>query len=351
VRSCVANLLVRKLLALIPSDSRVRLYERIKEPDIKITLIDNPTAGNHKELSSDETLRLLRNAGHKVTYQSSKEKKWKKVLKKSCDLVAVSGGDGTVGKVARLLLGSRIPIAILPMGTANNIATMLGIVGRSPQELIKGWPTARPVNFDVGVAKGPWGTEHFIEGFGVGLFAETMTRLDESKDVLVSDDPAEAIPKIVGILNDQVKTFDSKEMVVQLDGKDISGDYVLLEALNIRYIGPNLELGPHADISDGLLDIVTVTQRQRDKLKRHLSGALKDKGRREKLSVRRGQHLQIEWQNSPIHVDDWTWPKRKDETPLKSNAIHITVDPAALVFLTPPTDKRRPAKRRTKPRV
>jgi diacylglycerol kinase (ATP) len=260
--------------------------------------------------------------------------------------VAVSGGDGTVGKVARLLIDSRTPIAILPMGTANNVATMLGVAGRSPQALIKGWPTARPVNFDAGIAKGPWGTQHFIEGFGVGLFAEVMAELDDSKDSPVSDDPAEAIPTIVSILNDQVKKFDSKQMVVQLDGKDVSGDYVLLEVLNIRYIGPNLELVPRADISDGFLEVVTVSPRQRDKLKRHFSGALKRKGRREKLTVRRGRHLQIEWQNSPIHIDDRTWPKRKDKTPLKSNAIHISLEPAALVFLTPSAGKPMGAARR-----
>jgi diacylglycerol kinase (ATP) len=258
----------------------------------------------------------------------------------------VAGGDGTVGKVARLLLGSRTPIAILPMGTANNIATTLGIVGKSPKELIKGWPAARPINFDAGIAKGPWGTEHFIEGFGIGLFAETMAGLDEWKGSL-SDDPKEAIPTIVTILNKQVKSFASKDMIVHLDGKDISGDYVLLEALNIRYIGPNLELVPQADIKDGFLDIVSVKKDQRDKLKRHLSNALKPNSKSEKLTVRRGRHLHIEWQNSPIHIDDQTWPKPKEKTPLKSNVIHITIDPAALVFLIPPDEKPRRASKRT----
>ena len=42
-------------------------------------------------------LSLARDAGHKVRYQSSKEKKWQKALKKKCDIVAVAGGDGTVG--------------------------------------------------------------------------------------------------------------------------------------------------------------------------------------------------------------------------------------------------------------
>jgi diacylglycerol kinase (ATP) len=82
----------------------------------------------------------------------------------------ISGGDGTVGKVATLLIGNRTPIAILPMGTANNIATTLGLTNRSVPDLIKGWTNARPVNFDAGLAKGPWGSQHFIEGFGIGLF-------------------------------------------------------------------------------------------------------------------------------------------------------------------------------------
>jgi diacylglycerol kinase (ATP) len=288
---------------------------------------------------------LIRDAGHKVVYQSCKDKKWKKILKKSCDVVAVAGGDGTVGKVARALIGSRTPIAILPMGTANNIATALGIVGTPIPELIRGWPTARPVNFDVGLAKGPWGSEHFIEGFGIGLFPETMAELDRSKDRL-PDDPKAAIPRIVSILNDHLKTFDSKKMVVQLDGKDISGNCILLEALNIRYVGPNLPLVPEADSSDGLLDVVLVTRSQRAKLKKFLSETSKGNGPKVKLTVRRGQHLQIEWQNSPIHIDDRTWPKDKDRTELQSNAIHITVEHAALVFLTPAVEQPTRARQR-----
>ena len=98
---------------------------------------------------------MIRNAGHKVKYQSSKEKKWKKALKKPCDIVAVAGGDGTVGKVARELIEERIPIAILPLGTANNIAKSLGIADISLQDLVASWSTARSINFDTGVAKGP----------------------------------------------------------------------------------------------------------------------------------------------------------------------------------------------------
>jgi len=55
------------------------------------------------------------------------------------DIVAVAGGDGPVGKVARRLIGSPTPIAILPLGTANNIANTLDVTGKSLKELIRSW--------------------------------------------------------------------------------------------------------------------------------------------------------------------------------------------------------------------
>ena len=48
-------------------------------------------------------------------------------LGEALDLVAVAGGDGTVGEVAEALLGTDVPIAILPTGTANVVAREYGI--------------------------------------------------------------------------------------------------------------------------------------------------------------------------------------------------------------------------------
>jgi diacylglycerol kinase (ATP) len=41
------------------------------------------------------------------------------------DLVIAAGGDGTVGSVATQLVGSGLPLAILPLGTANDVARSL----------------------------------------------------------------------------------------------------------------------------------------------------------------------------------------------------------------------------------
>jgi diacylglycerol kinase family enzyme len=233
------------------------------------------------------------------------------------------------------------------MGKANNVAKMLGLTGRPLEDLIKEWKTARCVNFDAGVASGPWGSQCFIEGFGVGLFADTMSRLDgrETLDSAHSDDSKKEIRTAVRILKNQLKNISPKDMTVRLDGRDVSGDYVLLEALNIRYIGPNLDLVPRADINDGYLDVVFVTKNERAKLSRYLSNRINGTNSRANLTVRRGRHLQIELKDSPIHIDDTPWPKGKDRTALRSNAIDIKIDPGALVFLIPVEKRRRREKR------
>jgi hypothetical protein len=41
-----------------------------------------------------------------------------------------------------------------------------------------GWPAARRLAFDVGVASGPWGQGHFLESLGAGFFAWTTSRFD-----------------------------------------------------------------------------------------------------------------------------------------------------------------------------
>jgi diacylglycerol kinase (ATP) len=92
-------------------------------------------------------------------------------------VVLVAGGDGTVAKVARCLVdrdaAHRIPIAILPVGTANNIARSLGIEGEVGG-LLSGLSNAKTRYLDVGLARGPWGERNFLEAVGCGSIAEAI---------------------------------------------------------------------------------------------------------------------------------------------------------------------------------
>ena len=100
-----------------------------------MTLLHNPKAGRG-EYSEKNLKRALRAAGHKVDYHSTKERGWKKAIASAKGLIVVAGGDGTVGKVARELIGRKTSLSVLPLGTANNLARALGFT-RPVRELIE----------------------------------------------------------------------------------------------------------------------------------------------------------------------------------------------------------------------
>ena len=98
-----------------------------------------------------------------------------------------------------------------------------------------------------------------------------------------------------------------------LDGTDLSGEYLLVEAMNIPLAGPNVPLAPGADFSDGLLDLVMVTEREREAVEEYLRARLAGEAAPLELPVRRGRRIQSS-RASPaeLHVDDDAWKPRAE---------------------------------------
>ena len=305
---------------------------------MRVTLIHNPGAGKQANGAAD-LRKLLKRAGHKVRYQSSKEAGWKKALEKRADLVVIAGGDGTVGRVLRRMPGHDLPVALLPSGTANNIARSLGQVERPFEELIRGWENARQVRLDVGVAEGPWGERYFVEGIGAGVFAELLAHSDpkKSKKLKKGTNPVEA-----GLrrLRRQAERAEPVPICAALDGEDISGEYLLFEALNLRYIGPNLFLTADSTPGDGRFELVMVTEAERSRLLYYLDHWQDDRDRLAILPSKSGSRLEVEWTGFPLHIDDKLQPKTKLRPKEMAGMVRARLDGAAVRFLVPEGEKK-----------
>jgi diacylglycerol kinase family enzyme len=308
-----------------------------QEIGMKVTLIHNPEAGKSR-FSGSEILRLIREAGHSASYQSTEDDDWETALKEPGDIVAIAGGDGSVGKVARRLVGRSIPIAVLPLGTANNISKALGLAETPIERLIAEWDNARSIKFDVGIATGPWGSTCFIESLGAGLFAGTMSRLDARDNIELAhlSNAEDKMSYVLNMLSDQLRDFAVKKLTVSLDGEDRSGEYILLEAMNIGYIGPNLNLAPDAAPGDGLLDVVLLTRGEEDKLINYLEDRVTGAVTLPTLTTLRCREMQVVWEGFDIHIDDEAWPRSGSSFPLESANIDVKVDDQALEFLVSP---------------
>jgi diacylglycerol kinase family enzyme len=283
-------------------------------------------------------LDLIRGAGHEVRYQSAKDDDWAKALDQPADLVAVAGGDGTVSRVVKKMAGRGIPVAPLPAGTANNISTTLGIVGRPLEELVCGWAQARRVKLDVGIAEGPWGKRYFVEGVGVGLFAQTVPLIDSSLELKKVRTAAEKVAFAIQKLKDRLDHARPVYVKAALDGRDVSGEYLMFEAMNIPYIGPNLFLAPDSQQGDGLMELVMVTEAERARVREYLSHWQEKKPRLAVLPSHQGKHLRIEWTGFRVHIDDEFWPEEEEE-PKASPAV-IDIRMHASVEMLAPADPR-----------
>ena len=302
---------------------------------MRVALIHNPKAGDEGQPDCEDLLELIRAAGHEATAHSSKDDYLAALLEEAPDLVAIAGGDGTVAKVVKIMLGRDIPLAALPIGTANNISRTLGIADIALEKQILGWSAWNRAAFNVGLARGPWGAFHFVEAVGAGLLAWIMPKAESSAMMAQLDDASEKIAYARKMLEDRLKNFPAVAFTAALDGKDISGEYLLVEAMNTRFVGPNLELDPEGDPGDGLLDIVLVPASKREELRAHLARGKGGKDRPPKLPTHRGRELVIEWSGCDLHFDDDIWP---GDQPVASGSktIDVKLEDQSVQFLTPP---------------
>lgn len=258
---------------------------------MRVLLVFNPTAGRRTG-SADDLMRLIRDAGHQVECVSKKEESLADRLHEPFELIAVAGGDGTVAKVALKVPDPGPPVAILPFGTANNIATSLGLRG-APDELISRWPFSKRLSFDVWEAEGPWGQRHFIEGCGLGALTETALEMTTRKTSQLSSD--EKLAEARRIFHEKRTSAATVTLRAELHGEIVEGDFSLFEILNLPTVGPNLALAPLADPGDGRLDVVT------DKWP---AGAVADGS-----GTRQYQNLRMWVRKGRIRLDDEFWPE------------------------------------------
>lgn len=128
------------------------------------------------ELLADQALALLRALGLELVEESAgHSRRLSDVVRRyrdRVDLVIVGGGDGTLNGAADGLVETQLPLGILPLGTANDLARTL----RLPADLegaCKVIAAGRERRIDLGWVNG----KHFFNVASIGLSVEISRRL------------------------------------------------------------------------------------------------------------------------------------------------------------------------------
>jgi diacylglycerol kinase (ATP) len=271
----------------------------------QVLVIHNPGAGDESH-SKENILTLLNENGYQTAYLNTKEDDWKK-FPTTADIILIAGGDGTVRKVARRLLNNQLldkpnRLALLPLGTANNISTSLRL-NSDIEHGIKSWNRNATKGFDVGRIFGTKSAAFFLESFGFGIFPYMMMKSEE----LPKDDSAsleDKLLKATKFLRQLAEQYKPVFCTIDIDDKKIEGNYLLVEVMNTPSIGPKLDISPASHPGDGHFELTLVPVEKRDELVQFLDAQIAGEKSEHCFETIRGRRITINWNGEDAHVDD-----------------------------------------------
>jgi YegS/Rv2252/BmrU family lipid kinase len=196
-------------------------------------------------------LEVLRAGGVRVLEESPADVHqlggWILEHRAKADLVIIGGGDGTLNAAADALVEAGLPLGILPLGTANDLARTLEIPS-SPIEAGRVIAAGQTRRIDLGRING----KHFFNVASIGLSVHVARQLDGD------------VKRRWGVLGYPLTLWrtlghgHSFRAEIRCDGKRARVRTMQISVGNGRYYGGGMTIAADATIDDGMLDVVSL---------------------------------------------------------------------------------------------
>lgn len=219
----------------------------------KVKFIYNPYSGENTIISDIDTVIMVHQKyGYVIEpFRISMDYELSEAFRDIDDsfkYILVAGGDGTVDNVVNHMksLGIDLPIAVLPVGTANDFAKFIGIplnVEKACEQIVN----SDPANIDIGKIN----DKYFINVASTGLF----TDVSQKTDVNLKNTIGKLAYYVKGI--EQIPNLRKLKIKVASDHMEFDGDMYLMLVFNGQTAG-NFNLAYKADLADGMLDVIII---------------------------------------------------------------------------------------------
>lgn len=210
------------------------------------------------------------------------------------DVVVAGGGDGTLSTVAGVVVGSGIPLGVLPLGTFNHFAKDVGI----PLDLASAVETVcrgRVANVDVGRVNG----RVFLNNSSLGLYPQVVKKRDQLRHRLGRG----KWPAFMWAALLVLRRFPFLTVEINVDGKVLQRRSPLVFIGNNSYELNGLKLGARKCLDAGHLGIYIINRTDRLGLialaARAMVGRLRDARDFETL---RTAHIEVNTRRSRVTV-------------------------------------------------
>ena len=165
------------------------------------------------------------------------------------EVPVVMSGDGLVGQIGGSLAGSGVPLGIIPGGRGNDLARVLGIPS-DPAGAVAVLADGNEREIDVGVAN----DRRFLCVASCGFDSDANRIANEAR--LVRGNLVYAYAALRALA-----AWRPADFTVTVDDQapiEFTGYSVAVG--NSRAFGGGMLIAPHAELDDGLLDVITISQ-------------------------------------------------------------------------------------------
>ena len=225
----------------------------------KVKLIYNPFSGNKSfKFDLDICIGIFQEAGYEVhpyrTLYPGDIDQHIATMDPNYDIIIASGGDGTVNIVINAMMrrGLRIPLGIIPSGTANDFATYLGFKTGEVEDVCRTIVSTEPIPIDLGLVNEDI---FFINVVAGGYFTNVSQTVDK--------DLKNALGNLSYYLKgvEQLPQFRKIPYRITTSKEVIEEDLYFYMILNSAGTGGFNYLSPGATVTDGEFEFVAVKGR------------------------------------------------------------------------------------------
>lgn len=260
-------------------------------------LITNPVAARTRSDTADTVRRVFEGAGWSVDVRETRSALDARRfaadgVRDGMDAVAVFGGDGTTMQAAAALVGTGIPLGLVPGGTGNILAGNLNIPV-SPVAAAEMIIRGRPRRIDLGRIERDDGAQYFGVACGAGADARIMggTPTDMKRRL--------GIGGYLSTLFRVVPAIRSTALRLTVDGRTVESRAAVVLVLNCGILIPPLvNVRREARPDDGVFDVIAIAADSPWQVVRGfwraLSNVVLDTGETGYLHYARGTEVTIE---------------------------------------------------------